>query len=232
MRVLLVDADPRRAAPIRAALAEAGHEVGLAAGAAFALTMLERQRPDVLVTRLELPDMYAYELCAIVRSDPMTRDIPFVVLTDRAPAGPEAVAQAVAELPAPPEEAAPAVPPAAPPPAARPRTDLLPSGQLPDMVRAVSDGRRTGKLVGRVGPAGAALLFEAGRLLHAEFGGQTGEQAVSSLMAAAGPGSAPAVRFRFEAADGSEVPRTPRRVDEAAHARLLRACAEAPPEGG
>ncbi|MFB3818192.1 MAG: response regulator [Candidatus Methylomirabilales bacterium] len=224
-RVLLLDADPLRQAPVEAALTAAGHEVRTAPSAAFALTMLERERPDVIVSRAELPDMFAYELCAIVRSDPMTSGVPFIVLTDRAPATPDAVTRAVADLP-PPPPAGPDHP--GPPPRRRPApptpADRLPTDRLHEAVHAVSNGRKTGRLVVRFAGAEAALLFQAGRLLHAEFQGQTGETAVSSLVTAAA-GSGAGGEFRFMAWDGSEVVRAAPDVDTAAQARLLRACA-------
>jgi CheY-like chemotaxis protein len=224
-RVLLLDADPLRQGPVAAALTAAGHEVREAPSAAFALTMLERERPDVIVSRAELPDMAAYELCAIVRSDPMTSGIPFIVLTDRAPATPDAVARAVADLP-PPTPGLPDPSPPPPPLPAAPRApaDRLPTERLHEAVHAVSNGRKTGRLVARFAGAEAALLFQAGRLLHAEFQGQTGETAVSSLVTAAA-GSGAGAEFRFVAWDGSEVVRAAPDVDAAAQARLLQACA-------
>jgi CheY-like chemotaxis protein len=226
-RVLLLDADAVRHAAVEAALIAAGHEVQGASSAAFALTMLERERPDVIVSRAELPDMFAYELCAIVRSDPMTSAIPFIVLTDRAPGTPDAVAQAVAEVPLPaaPEAGQPDPPPRpASPPPEPPPWDRLPAGRLDEAIHAVSTGRKTGRLVARLAGAEAALLFQAGRLLHAEFQGQTGETAVSSLVTAAARSDAGA-EFRFMAWDGSEVVRTAPDVDAAAQERLLQACA-------
>lgn len=226
-RVLLLDADAVRHAAVEAALTAAGHEVRGASSAAFALTMLERERPDVIVSRAKLPDMFAYELCAIVRSDPMTSAIPFIVLTDRAPGTPDAVARAVADLPPPaPGASAPEPPlePQRPPPPAATPDDRLPAGRLHEAVHAVSNGRKTGRLVARLAGAEAALLFQAGRLRHAEFQGQTGETAVSSLVTAAARSDAGA-EFRFMAWDGSEVVRAAPDVDAAAQERLLQGCA-------
>jgi CheY-like chemotaxis protein len=44
--------------------------------------MLERNQPDAIVSRASLGDMRGDELCAIVRSDPATREIAFVLLAD------------------------------------------------------------------------------------------------------------------------------------------------------
>jgi CheY-like chemotaxis protein len=238
--VLLIDADPSRSTANGSALTKVGHDVTLAPSGAFALTMLERARPDVIVSWLQVEDMYAYELCAIVRADPMTRAIPFILLTGRSATSPEAVAQAVAELPAAPEAPASARPDegasldgrvsgvdthAAPEPGLSPtHADTLQTTQLGEAFHAVSDGRKTGRLVACVGGTEGALLFRAGRLVHAEFQGQQGELAVTSLLVAA-TGSASG-HYRFHPWDGSEVPKRAWAVDHAAEQLLLNTWAE------
>ena len=49
-------------------------EVALAPSGSFALTMLEWTRHDVVVSRARIDDMNGHELCAILKSDPGTRD--------------------------------------------------------------------------------------------------------------------------------------------------------------
>lgn len=85
-KVLLVDADWENLVALQKALATAGYEVAVALSGSFALTMLEWDRPDLIVSLTENQDMDAYELCSIIRADPATRDIPFLLLTG--PAGP------------------------------------------------------------------------------------------------------------------------------------------------
>jgi CheY-like chemotaxis protein len=60
--------------------------VAVALSGSFALTMLEWDRPDVIVSLTENQDMDGYELCSIIRADPATKDLPFLLLTG--PAGP------------------------------------------------------------------------------------------------------------------------------------------------
>ena len=46
----------------------------------FALTMLERNRPDLIVSRVGVPDIDGYELCSIVRKDPLMTGVLFLLL--------------------------------------------------------------------------------------------------------------------------------------------------------
>jgi CheY-like chemotaxis protein len=85
-KVLLIDADWENLVALQKALAAAGYDVAVALSGSFALTMLEWDRPDVIVSLAENQDMDAYELCSIIRADPTTKDMPFLLLTG--PAGP------------------------------------------------------------------------------------------------------------------------------------------------
>ena len=91
-KVLLIDGDPGCREAIRQALRRAGYEVELATSGSFTLTMLEWDRPDLIVSKAELVDMDGYELCSIIRSDPKTKDLPFLLLAG--PTGPVAGAAA------------------------------------------------------------------------------------------------------------------------------------------
>ena len=91
-KVLLVDADWENLVALQKALTAAGYEVAVALSGSFALTMLEWDRPDCIVSLTENQDMDAYELCSIIRADPATKEIPFLLLTG--PTGPAAGAAA------------------------------------------------------------------------------------------------------------------------------------------
>lgn len=93
-KVLLVDADWENLVALQKALTAAGHEVAVALSGSFALTMLEWDRPDCIVSLTENQDMDAYELCSIIRADPATKDIPFLLLTGPAGPAPGAAARA------------------------------------------------------------------------------------------------------------------------------------------
>ena len=49
----------------------------------MALTTLEWNRPDVVVSQEDVPELDGYELCSIIRSDPSTKALPFLLLTCR-----------------------------------------------------------------------------------------------------------------------------------------------------
>ena len=80
MKVLIVDPDGARAATVADALTGTGAEPAVAPCASFALTMLEWNRQDVIISRAHVGDMEGHELCAIVRSDPSTVGVRFVLI--------------------------------------------------------------------------------------------------------------------------------------------------------
>src|SRR5213593_1923095 len=89
-RVILIDPDRTALAALQAALGQAGiDEVLAVTSGSFALTMLERNRPDLIVSRVGVPDIDGYELCSIVRKDPLMTGVLFLLLAspgDEAPA--------------------------------------------------------------------------------------------------------------------------------------------------
>ena len=98
MKALLVDPDPQRAPVLAAALDAGGAEVSVAPSASFALTMLEWNKQDVIISRARLGDMEGHELCAIVRSDPSTKDVRFVLVVGNGEAAPAQAAVAGVDL--------------------------------------------------------------------------------------------------------------------------------------
>jgi len=102
MKVLLVDPDGSRVSTLREALTAAGAEVAVAPSGAFALTMLERNRQDAIVSRARIEDMEGHELCAILRSDPEARDVRFVLIAGQDDPSPAQTADAGIDLVVPP----------------------------------------------------------------------------------------------------------------------------------
>jgi CheY-like chemotaxis protein len=80
MRVLIVDPEPTRGPALMESLRTGGAEVTVAPSGSFALTMLERNRHDVVLSRARMDDMDGHELCAILKADPGTRDVRFVLV--------------------------------------------------------------------------------------------------------------------------------------------------------
>ena len=88
-KILLIEADPDRAAALAAALGGGGAtEVRIAPDGFYALTMMERERPDLIVAGGCVGGIGAGELGAIVRSDPTLAGVLLALYAD--PAAPPA----------------------------------------------------------------------------------------------------------------------------------------------
>lgn len=81
IRVLAVEDSPTQAAVLAADLESTGFTVSLARNGTEALTLLDAEEFDVVVSDVVMPGMDGYELCRRVKSHPRTRTIPFVLLT-------------------------------------------------------------------------------------------------------------------------------------------------------
>ena len=243
-KVLIVDADPAKLQALRAALTTAAYHVTSATSASFALTTLERDRPDLIVSGNRTEDMDGVEFCSIIRSDPTTHDIPFLLLSGPTRPTPWAVAQAgvdmlvagdfvvstvldrIAKLL---RHVAPQAEPGLPPPQLPPRV-TVPRAEagtrtfegsfgvldLTEVTQAIALGGKTGRLSLRLAAGEGSLLFDSGRVVHAEFASRTGESAFAAMVSAAQ--SDPEGTFRFKPAAelpaGSETRTINRSVDQ------------------
>jgi CheY-like chemotaxis protein len=79
--VLVVDDRRVNRDLVRTVLGYHGHATLEAGGGHEALTVLEHDRPDVVLVDLVMPDMNGYELACAIRSDPHTMAIPVVFYT-------------------------------------------------------------------------------------------------------------------------------------------------------
>ncbi|MGH7393970.1 MAG: DUF4388 domain-containing protein, partial [Gemmatimonadota bacterium] len=79
---------------------------------------------------------------------------------------------------------------------------------LPDLAQAIALGGKTGELRLALGAAAGRIVFDRGRVVHAEFGPLTGEVAFAALVATAQRGNHGS--FAFEPCErvGPGVPRT------------------------
>jgi CheY-like chemotaxis protein len=212
-RVLVIDPDGGALAALQAALGRAGlQDVSGVTSGSFALTTLERTRPDLIVSRVSVPDIDGYELCSIVRKDPSMQGVLFVLLAspgdetpevmleekpDQTLAGDLPLTTIVSEVagllgtraPTPAHR----VPPAAP--ADHGLRGSLAVMDLPDIAQAIALGGKTGELLVTL-PSGRGVVvfdqgrvvhvvFDQGRVVHAEFFGLIGETAFAALLVAA-----------------------------------------------
>ena len=82
-RILVVDDDREIVRLLRAYLEQNGFEVLTAYDGERALHILRRERPDLVVLDLMLPDRDGWEVTRIVRSDPNLAGTPIIMLTAR-----------------------------------------------------------------------------------------------------------------------------------------------------
>jgi len=207
-RVILIDPDRTALAAMQAALGETGiNDVLAVTSGSFALTMLERNRPDLIVSRVGVPDIDGYELCAIVRKDPLMTGVLFLLL---ASPGDEAAASMLEDKPdqtlagdlpltaivfevatllargkAAPVEAVEPVAPGPPAEGAHGLRGSLAVMELPDITQAIALGAKTGQLVVTLSSGRGSVFFDRGRVVHAEFFGLIGETAFAALLVAA-----------------------------------------------
>lgn len=243
-KVLIVDADPTKLQALRAALTTAAYQVTSAASASFALTTLERDRPDLIVSGNRTEDMDGVEFCSIIRSDPTTHDIPFLLLSGPTRPTPWAVAQAGVDMLVAGDfvvstvldriskllrHVAPQAEPGLPPPPLPPRV-TVPRAEagtrtfegsfgvldLPEVTQAIALGGKTGRLSLQLTAGEGSLLFDSGRVVHAEFASRTGESAFAAMVSAAQSDPEGTFRFKPEAElpAGSEARTIQKNVDQ------------------
>ncbi len=260
-KLLLVDPSPDRGARLSTALTQVGYEVALASSGSLAVSMLEQERPDVVVSQAKAGDMDGYELFTLVRKDPVTMDTPFVLLAgwDRPAAlaaeeagveavltgefGPDTVVRRIGEMlggdqgqrsreapaTAAPKTAKKALPPlwtALEEAAARPtgQTNAALQGtldvmDLAEVTQAVALGGKTGCLIVHLASGQADIVFESGRVVHAAFGGRTGEQAFASIISLSQRERQ--ARFQFNRMERAEVTQGPRTISRSVEQLLL-----------
>lgn len=264
-KVLVVDANQDSRAALAHALTEAGYEAAVATSGSFALTMLEWEQPDLIVSYAKVQDMDGYELFTMVRRDPATKDTPFLLLAGRdrpiALAATEAgvdmtvtgdftlatVMSRIKELlgdappaaPSRPRPEAPAASPAKGPakmPARTPTPAAAPTKagaeparssfqgslgvmDLTELTQVISLGVKTGELLLSLSGGEGSILFEAGRVVHAEFSGTSGEPAFAALVVASQrEGEA---RFCFNRAERDALAGRPRTISRSVEQLLL-----------
>jgi PAS domain S-box-containing protein len=81
LKVLLVDDEPDALQLLHRVLVACHVEVALASSAAEALELVERFRPDVIVSDIGMPDQDGYDFIRQVRASHSARDIPAAALT-------------------------------------------------------------------------------------------------------------------------------------------------------
>ncbi|MFN3652135.1 MAG: response regulator [Armatimonadota bacterium] len=80
-RILIAEDSRTQAEELRSLLEDVGFEVEVGTNGREALEMLERSRPDMILSDLFMPEMDGFAFCQAVKSRDETRRIPFILLT-------------------------------------------------------------------------------------------------------------------------------------------------------
>jgi signal transduction histidine kinase/DNA-binding response OmpR family regulator len=79
--LLVVDDHIDHVRMMSALLTQHGYDVRKALSAKMALSTIQAERPDLILLDVRMPDMDGYELCALLKGQPDTRDIPIIFLS-------------------------------------------------------------------------------------------------------------------------------------------------------
>jgi DNA-binding response OmpR family regulator len=82
-RVVVIDDDGEVGLAVRALLAADGYDVATSQSPRTALADLLRDAPDLVILDVNMPGMNGWELCAILRRQTTTRELPVLFLTGR-----------------------------------------------------------------------------------------------------------------------------------------------------
>jgi len=80
-RVLVIDDTPSAVKMMETTLGQAGFPTLTAMGGADGIALAKRERPDIILLDLIMPDVSGFDVVQALKSDPETRPIPILVLT-------------------------------------------------------------------------------------------------------------------------------------------------------
>jgi signal transduction histidine kinase/CheY-like chemotaxis protein len=80
-RILVVDDDPNIRELLTQEFSDAGYRVGAVANGREAIVEVRRDRPDLVVLDVMMPEMNGFDVAAVLKNDPETLDIPIVILS-------------------------------------------------------------------------------------------------------------------------------------------------------
>lgn len=85
-RILVVDDEARVREMIEFRLRQFGYEVLQASNGRDALAVASREKPDLVLLDVMMPELDGFQVCGRLKQDEATRDIPVVMLTAKAEA--------------------------------------------------------------------------------------------------------------------------------------------------
>ncbi len=79
--VLVVDDDQHIRSLLNQELSEAGYRVRLAADGRKALSLIREETPGLVILDVMMPEMNGFDVAAVLKNDPVTMDIPIIILS-------------------------------------------------------------------------------------------------------------------------------------------------------
>ncbi|MDH3845626.1 MAG: DUF4388 domain-containing protein, partial [Myxococcales bacterium] len=190
-RVLIVDPDPEETSVLEVRFAERGYEVMIERELTTALSRLDAENFDIVVSEVQLANGDGFELLTRMRDKGHTT-VPFMFLTatrDQSsvnrglelgaadyvvkPASAAVVAAKAGRII---EEAR------SQKPGGRGVSGSLQEMGLPDVIQILANGRKTGRLKVRSGRLQGEMMFQGGAIHDAVFGDLTGAEAVYGIL--------------------------------------------------
>ena len=80
-KILVVDDEPDIVRFVVKTMESRGHDVSKAVNGKLAIEQVAKDRPDVIILDLNLPEMDGFEVCRRLKCDPETSDIPIVMMS-------------------------------------------------------------------------------------------------------------------------------------------------------
>ena len=80
-QILIVDDDDSIRSLLQQELGDAGYSIEEARNGKEALAAVRKQRPDLIILDIMMPEMNGFDVAAVLKNDPQTMDIPIIVLS-------------------------------------------------------------------------------------------------------------------------------------------------------
>lgn len=82
-KILVVDDDPTIQKLVSSILSAEGYEVSIAKDGIDAMVLLRKEKPDLLVLDIMMPEFNGYDVCHAIKFDKDLKDLPIIILTQR-----------------------------------------------------------------------------------------------------------------------------------------------------